>query len=1006
MKKGWKIASVSLLGTLTVLLNVATGLMFGNRVLSGGADSYTSRWGWNDLEMARSGTVDYYPKHTSSKEEAFEKSRELALDIEEQGAALLKNENGTLPLLPSERKISVFGSASVNMVYGGTGSGQGNREWNVDLYAALEQEGFEINPSLHLFYLQKYKEGYKRGEGTDMNGSYCGHKGKQDYGYSVNEVEKDAYKDVEDSFREYKDAAIVVFSRSGGEGQDLPTSMEEFYENDARHYLELTKEEEELLFEVKGQGFQKTIVLLNTMNPFECGFIEDEKYGVDAALYIGGGGNYGLEAVAEILSGKRTPSGRLSDTYARDLLSLPSMRNYGDNRFYEDGKKTSCAYVAYSEDIYIGYRYFETRYEDFVKKQGNAGNFDYSNEVVYPFGYGLSYSSFEWSGFSYKEEGNRIICSVDVKNTGLYPDRDVLELYVQKPYTEPDRTFRIEKSSLDLLDYCKTDVLEPGETEQYTLSFDKKSLSSYDAYDKKTYRLEKGTYYLSLGKNAHCAINNILAKEGYSSLSGEKDADLALEYVQDGEVLFGESNKTGYRITNRFETDSYTSVGPDQKFLSRSDWLNTWPDVYGDGGKAGKAQMEFTPEIRKAVTDLGAHAHLGKNDDTVDYVYNTETQKTETVRIPQNPVTSSGKGVLFNDVIDRNGKPLDYYDPKWDELVQCLSKEELYSYLSWGFGFADELLTIQKKISVYSDCPMGFNNHGTLYPCYPVQAGTFSKELASRLGEQMAEEASYLNIRTWWSPACNTHRHPFGGRNYEYYSEDATLGGLYAKNVVLKAQENGLVCFVKHFALNDQDTNRGDRGNFKNDDPYNGLVTYANEQTIRENYLKTFQFALEEGDAHGVMSSYNRIGTTWAGGHYGLMTEILRNEWGMKGNALTDYAGTFGYRYMNMNQGMRAGNTMWLHPSHAFPNTDHTSPAAIYYMQKSAKNVLYAEACSSRVNGMRYSDGSPVKVKGITYLWRVLVPIMDGAGSSLCLLGIFALYYFPYKKRKKREIRA
>ncbi len=1006
MKKGWKIGWTAVLGTLTVLLNAATGLLIGNRVLSGGADSFTSRWGWNDLEMEEDGTVDYYPKRTSSEEEAFSDSERLALDIEEQGAALLKNDNKTLPLLPSERKISVFGSASVDMVYGGTGSGQGDRKKDVEFYSALKEEGFEANPALRDFYLKKYKEGYKRGKGTDMNGAYYGTKGKRDYGYSVNEVEKEAYQEVESSFKDYHDAAVVVFSRSGGEGQDLPTSMEEFYENDSRHYLELTKEEEELLYEVKEQGFPKTVVLLNTMNPFECGFIEDKKYGVDAALYIGGGGNYGLRAVAQILSGKRTPSGRLSDTYASDLLSPPSMQNYGDNRFYEDGKETTCAYVAYSEDIYTGYRYFETRYVDFIKKQGNPGDFDYAEEVVYPFGYGLSYSSFEWSGFQYEEDGNRIICSVDVKNTGSVPDRDVLELYVSKPYTELDKALGIEKSAVDLIDYCKTSVLHPGETERCFLSFDKKYMASYDAYGKKTYRLEKGTYGLSLGKNAHCAVNNILAKEGYTSLVGEKDPNLVLEYDQEEEVLFDMSEKTGYPITNRFETDSYTSVGPDQKFLSRKDWLNTWPAVYGDGGKAGKAKKEFTPEIKKAVTDVGERAHLGKNDDRTDYVYNTETKKTERIEIPEHPVTSSGKGIRFMDLVDSDGKPLDYYSPKWDELVQCLSADELYSYLSWGFGFADQLLTIHKKISVYSDCPMGFSAGGTLYPCYPIQAGTFSKELASRLGEQMAEEAKYLHIRTWWSPTCNTHRHPFGGRNYEYYSEDDTLGGLYAENVVKNAQKNGLVCFVKHFALNDQDTNRGDRGNFRNDDPYNGLVTYANEQTIRENYLKEFRFALEEGDAHGVMSSYNRIGTTWAGGHSGLMTEILRNEWGMKGNALTDYAGTFGYRYMNMNQGMRAGNTMWLHPSRAFPNTDHTSASAIYYMQKSAKNVLYAEACSSRVNGMRYPDGTDVKVRGITYLWRILVPLIDASGSALSLVGIFSLWYFPYGMRKKRETHA
>ena len=346
-------------------------------------------------------------------------------------------------------------------------------------------------------------------------------------------------------------------------------------------------------------------------------------------------------------------------------------------------------------------------------------------------------------------------------------------------------------------------------------------------------------------------------------------------------------------------------------------------------------------------------------------------------------------------MIDENGKPKDYYDSSWDKLVQCMSADELYAFLSSGMGETLNIPSINKPMTITSDSPMGLHV-GTLFPCYPIQASTFSTAVAQDIGSCIAQEALWNNISGWYAPTCNTHRTPFGGRNYEYYSEDTTLAGLYAAEVIKQAQKEGIYVQIKHFALNDQDTNRGDRGNFRNFDPYNGLCTYANEQSIREIYLRSFQYAIEKGKAHGVMTSYNRIGDTWSGGHYGLVTEVLRNEWGMQGNALTDYAGTFGYTYMNMNQGLRAGNDIWLHPSRTFPIADKTSASAIYYMQKAAKHVLYSEACSNRINGLFNLDGSKAVYGTPIYTWEILVPTIDVFISSVLIAGIILL-----NRRKK-----
>ncbi len=873
-------------------------------------------------ETVEPGAEMFYTPKFATKEEAYAHSKEVAIRAQAEGSVLLEN-NGALPLTDGERKISVFGAASVNIAYGGTGSGEGNRDKRTDLYTALENAGFTVNPVLKGFYEEKDQQGYHRGAGTDMNGAYYGRKGTRNYGYSVNEVEREAYtEDIRASYSSYADAALVVISRSGGEGQDLPTSMAEFYEADDKHYLELTDEERDLLEEVKSGGFGKVIVVMNTLNTFECGFLKED--GIDAALWIGGTGQYGMLAVAKLLTGELSPEGRLPDTYAADLLSAPAMQNYGDNRYVENGKITTAAYVAYAEGIYVGYRYYETR----ALEEGEDW---YRQQVVYPFGYGLSYTSFAWSDFRLTETEDGFLLSLTVTNTGGRAGKDVVELYLTKPYTPYDISHGVEKSAVDLVGYAKTKTLAPGERETVEIPVQRRQLASYDAYEVQTYLAEAGKYIFSASRDAHTPV-------------------LTAEYVLQEDTLFDVSG-TGYTITNRFETEDYSSRPADLTLLSRSDWEGTWPKVYGDGGVAGRATKIMTPEKKAAI--------LSKDSLGGDKVYAL-------------PVTSSGEGLTFSDLFNENGQPLPYEDPMWQRVVECMSPDDLYRLISGGGSRSPAVETIQKRRSKTSDSPMGLHA-GTLFPCYPIQAATWNVEIGGEIGAYIAEEALWNDIRGWYAPAMDTHRTPFGGRNYEYYSEDGVLAGKYAAAVVRSARAGGMFLHIKHYALNDQDTNRGDRGNFRNADPYNGLCTYAGEQSIREIYLKPFELAITEGGANGVMTSYNRIGDTWAGGHYGLLTEVLRNEWGMRGNVLTDYAGTFGYEYMDMNQGLRAGNTQWLYTGDAFPVDDRTSDEAIHYMQKAAKDILYAEASSSRVNNQRYADGTSVTVHESIPRWKLLL---------------------------------
>ena len=534
-----------ILSFLLALFNGVTIAAFSNSLLNNSATIYTCSWGWNKENFT--GKKLFYTPLQKSKELAYNHSRDIAIQTQEEGTVLLKNQNSALPLSENEMRVSVFGTGSVNIAYGGTGSGNGSDLERVSLYSALDDNGFLVNPNLKSFYEKKYTEGYHRGLGTDMNGAFYGNKGRRNYGYSINEVEKEAYAEVFDSFSSYNDAALIVFSRSGGEGQDLPTSMKEFYEADDKNYLELTDEEISLLELVKEKDFKKTIVLLNTMNTFELGFLENEEYSIDAALWIGGPGQYGTLGVARILKGESSPQGRLADSYASDLFSAPSMMNYGDNHYLDSGNMTTSCYVAYSENIYVGYRYYETRYEDSLFGINNAGDFDYDSEIVYPFGYGLGYSQFIWSEPSFSIKDETVEVTLEVSNVGKRKGKDVVQLYCQKPYTDFDKENGIEKSAIDLLGFAKSGELAPNESEFITIKADKRMLASYDSKVNQTYLLEKNdNYYLSVGRNCHDALKNIVSAKKNDDAIGDSSQSYRFSV---GDDCFYDTSDTGYKIT-------------------------------------------------------------------------------------------------------------------------------------------------------------------------------------------------------------------------------------------------------------------------------------------------------------------------------------------------------------------------------------------------------------------------------------------------------------------------
>ena len=824
-------------------------------------------------------------------------AREVTEQIEEEGLVLLRNEKNALPM--TETKANVFGFASDAIIYGGSGSGAADESKNVNLKTALENVGIEVNEELSDFYKQKNDEA-KAKNGVTIALS----------DYSVKEPSVDNYENgLLEHAKDFSDTAIVVFGRAGGEGADMPMDMAAYEGGtEGRHYMELT-ENEEAMFDMVKENFEKVIVLINSSSPMELGFLENEK--VDAAMWIGGPGSVGLQGVANALCGEVNPSGRLVDTYAYDATSSPAYMNIGDFTYtgteHENGGMLGGVapykFMNYQEGIYVGYRYYETAAQD--------GYINYEETVQYPFGYGLSYTTFEQKMGELSADGDSISVDVTVTNTG----KEVVQLYYTPPYTKGG----IEKSHVVLAAFDKTDVLKPGESQTLTLSFMKEDMASYDYKDAKAYVLEKGDYAIKLMKNSHDVIDQRTYKVKETVVNRESDL---------------------VEATNQFD-----DVAGDIIYVSRADWEGTMP-------KEKAKDQAPSKEVLKALQNTKVET----DPDAEDIVFKKH-------------------GLTLKDV-----KGLPYNDPKWEQLLEQLSIKDMEQLIGMSGWQSVRIGSVGKPEVLDVDGPAGLNGlingtKGNQYTSAVVVGSTWNTELPEAFGEALGDEAYANKVSGIYGPAMNIHRTPFSGRNFEYYSEDALLSGKMGAAMVRGCNEKNVYTYIKHFALNDQETNAI------------GGANWCNEQAMREIYLKPFELSVKEGESKAIMTTWSRIGATWAGASKPLLQNVLRDEWGFEGFVITDNAmmGDF----QNADQAIAAGNDMMLSSTQKEITIDETAEGR-QLMRKACHNILYVVANSNVLEHAR------VGVPGWIYGYVAFDAVM---------LGLIALGFMGCTKKKKVKVK-
>ncbi len=920
------------------------------------------------------GGGEYFATEYNTKEKAVEYANGITRRIAEEGFVLLKNEKGALPLKTSaadKKKISVFGKNSVNLAYAGSGSAGGDTSKAKTLYDSLEAAGYSYNTQLKDFYEDNSRSGNGRGDNPKIES------GDGIAGFATGETPVSMYSGLEGSYAD-SDMALVVFSRIGGEGYDLPTTMHKSFADASKvdgaasaddHYFELDQNEQDML-QMVCEKFDKVVVIINSSSPMELGFLDAASDGdntmngydyashIDGAVWIGFPGVDGIMALGKILNGDVNPSGRLVDTYAKDFTKIPSYENTGlhGNSGTDLYSGSSEHFVDYEEGIYVGYRYFETRYET---EQENGDKW-YSENVAFPFGYGLSYTNFSWEITDKKPAENSEISadtefSVTVKVTNDkngVAGKDVIQLYIAAPYTG-----KLEKASKVLVGFIKTDELVPGESKEYTVTFDSYDFASFDAYGKVEagyvgYLLEEGNYNVILGKNAHDEIARI-------------------SYSVNSTVKFPDGINTEIKPL-------FADAAEELKTLSRSDWDNTWPERRKDSEKSLSAELKSRIDSLDSGNPFTADSEEVKEAD----LSFARAKKTSPVQLWQ----------LF-------GK--EYDDPLWDELLKNITISSMFEMCSNMGSFGTIAIDYIGKIkTLEEDGPNGFSNFlaktdvydTCLYASECVLAATWNTELAKAMGDSIGNEGLVGNAKSgsdfkaysgWYAPGVNIHRSPFGGRNSEYYSEDGLLTGIMAANVIKGASEKGVYCYMKHFAVNESETHRA------------GVCTWLTEQSLREIYLKGFEIAVKRGNANAVMSSFNRIGARWTGGDYRLLTTVLRDEWGFKGAVITDFADK---AYMNNKQMTYAGGDIRLGNLEGKNWVDTSNPVDVYMLKRATKNVLYITANSAAINGL----GDGVQVSVLMPYWQIALIIVD----CVIVVGLVVWGFFVIRKfvKGKKEI--
>ena len=866
----------------------------------------------------------------------------LCAEVEAEGIVLLKNEDQALPL--QGKNISLFSVSSVNILYGGGGSGSVDASSCKTLKAAFEDAGFTVNGKLWDLYAANSKT-YVRDK------------------KNVNEMPVSQIPaDVEASFADYGDAAVVVLTREGQEGIDLSTSERD----EGGTMLQLSNQEKELLQYVNDR-FDTVVVLLNSCNPMELGALNDYPH-VKGCLLVGYFGSTGIDAVPAVLSGAVNPSGRLTDTFAYDSLSAPAVQNFKrskmSNETYGKFEGNKASYVVYAEGIYVGYRYYETRYEDAVLGREKTGAFDYAAQVQYPFGYGLSYSGFEWSDFTAEEKENTFEFTVKVTNTGAVAGKDVVQLYMQSPYTDYDVANGIEKASVELVGFAKTQLIQPGASETVAISVPKEYRRAYDARGIGGYILEVGTYYFTAAQDAHQAVNNVLTEKAglpadslcvIPNTTAAKGSMVFANPVaqQDSAVYSATVNhdgSTGETIRNQFDSADLTAYDQEFKYLSRSDWEGTFPKPY-------------------------ANRKWAVSDELAALIASNPYQDDPSLKMP---ATDAHNGVSL---LDLKGKSYD--DPLWEQLLDNLEPDEMNQMVAMGGWQTLAISDIVKPYSKDIDGPAGISstlggNGDSGARCINMPAGTiegctWNAELMNRVGAAIGEDGLTSGYQGWYAPGAGIHRTPYGGRNFEYISEDGFLTGKICAAEVEGLQTKGMYAYMKHLVLNDQEVDRY------------GITEFANEQAMRHIYLLPFEIAVREADCRGMMAAFDCLGPYWCGLNKGLLTNVLRGEWGFKGVVVTDYASAYP-KYMLIDAGIQAGCDLWLNTAdgiYTMPDAA-TNPTKVHALRQASKNILYTLLETSAMNGV----SQYTKVRMLTPPWKTWLYAADAVLGVLILGGM------------------
>lgn len=862
------------------------------------------------------------------------KANELAKDVQSEAVTLLKNDDSNLPL--SGKKVNVFGWGSTNPVYGGTGSGSMSKQYKtVSLLDGMKQAGLKTNTELSKLYTDYRKD-------RPEVGMFA-----QDW--TLPEVPAKQYSDklVSDA-KDFSDEAVVVLTRVGGEGADLPTDMKAkgiTYKNNSKDYddfqkgesfLQLSKTERDMI-DLVTSNFKKVTLVYNGANTFQFDFLNDYPQ-IQSVVWCPPAGQTGFSALGEVLAGETNPSGKTSDTFLKDLTKSVSYNNFGKFEYTNMADKAAKykgftgddvtaipGFVNYSEGIYVGYKFYETASDE--------GLINYDDTVAFPFGYGLSYTSFDQKLDSVKYKGGKVTVTATVTNTGDKAGKDVVEVYYNPPYTDGG----IEKASKNLAGFEKTKELQPGESQKVTVKFDDDDMASYDYKGAKAYMLEKGDYDISIQSDSHHVIDHkaITVKD-------------TVTYDSDSNTHNGDA----VAATNEFDY-----AAGDVTYLSRA-------GHFANYAKATAAPTNFSMSDE-------AKAEFTNNSNYDPKKYDNDSDEM--------PTTGAKNGLKLYQMYGK-----DYDDADWDKLLDQLTFDDMDNLIANG-GYGTPAVKSVGKIQLTdADGPASLNNNftgvGSIgFPASTAFACTWNRDLAKQFGEMIGDMAHDMHVAGWYAPAMNIHRSAFSGRTFEYFSEDSLLSGAMASNEIAGAKSKGVYSFMKHFALNDQETNRT-----------NMVCTWANEQSIRETYLKPFEMSVKEGGAQAVMSSFNYIGYTYAGASSNLLQTVLRDEWGFKGFVLTDYFG--GYGYQNADQEVRAGNDSMLATTKITNHITDKSATSVKAMRQAAHNILYTAA-----NSWQYANGEP---KVATPIWKTAMYVAWGV-TAVLVIGLEIVAIKRYLNRKK-----